>query len=71
MFVLLRRNRPAWFQDENANVGRRNYPQGRVIDEADERVGGGRYLDQPSEETFLRSGEAEIGNDPSRQLTDH
>jgi hypothetical protein len=66
MFVLLRRNRPAWFQDENGGAGRRHYSQGRVIEQDDERVEGGRYLDQPSEETPLRSAEADLENEPSR-----
>lgn len=62
MFVLLQMNRPAWFQDESA--GRRHYSQGRIIDHPDENgggrnVGSGRYLDQPTDETPLRSAEAD------------
>ena len=64
--MLLQRNRPAWFQDENDTAGRRHYSQGRVIEQADDRVGGGRYLDRPGEETPLRSAEADIENEPTR-----
>lgn len=55
---MLQRNRPAWFRDESDGAGRRQYSQGRVIEQADDGVAGGRYLDQPDEETPLRSAEA-------------
>lgn len=61
MFVLLQMNRPVWFQD--ASAGRRHYSQGRVIDRTDENIGSGRYLDQPSDETPLRSAEADVEHD--------
>ncbi|ERF77112.1 hypothetical protein EPUS_08679 [Endocarpon pusillum Z07020] len=64
MFVLLQRNRPGWFQDESAR--RREYPQGRVIEHTDEQVSSGRYLDQPSEETPLRSAETDVENEQTR-----
>ena len=62
--MLLQRNRPAWFQDESAR--HREYPQGRIIEHTDEQVSGGRYLDQPSEETPLRSAEADVENEQTR-----
>jgi hypothetical protein len=66
MFVLLQRNRPAWFQNEIDTAGRRHYSQGRVIEQDDEHVEGGRYLDQPTEEKPLSSAEADLENEPSR-----
>jgi hypothetical protein len=60
MFVLLRRNRPAWFQDENGSAGRGLYSQGRVI---------GQDLYQLIEETLLRSAEADPENEPRRAVS--
>lgn len=64
--MLLQRNRPGWFQDESTR--RPEYSQGRIIEHTDEQVSRGRYLDQPSEETPLRSAEAEadVENEQTR-----
>jgi hypothetical protein len=62
--MLLRRNRPAWFQVEAAR--HRPYPRGRITEPTDEHVAGaGRYLDQPSEETPLRAPDANAENELS------
>jgi hypothetical protein len=62
--MLLRRNRPAWFQVEAAR--NRQYPRGRITDPNDEHVNGaGRYLDQPREETPLRAADAHAENELS------
>ncbi len=60
IFVLLQRNRPGLFQNESAR--HQDYSQGRIIGHADERGHAGRYLDQPSEETPLRSDEPDVEN---------
>ncbi len=62
--MLLQRNRPELFQDESAR--HQDYSQGRIIGHADEHDRAGRYLDQPSEETPLRSAEADIENEQTR-----
>lgn len=62
--MLLHSNRPGWFQDESDR--RQDYSQGRIIGHADEHDSVGRYLDQPSEETPLRSAETDIENEQTR-----